>query len=187
VNTVIFVCGVSGVGKTHLLRTFVASQSRVTTLSAGAIIAAARKIADPEFLRSLSQDELMQNQELLIKGFNQAIPGIDADLVLIDGHVLVEQASGGLYQIATDVFRAFCLRGIVHVEDDPSTIAKRRASDQARIRPRRSVEDIMAYQEASRARAITVGIELSVTTQSVRAGDDRELFRILAPFCGSTS
>jgi adenylate kinase len=170
-SPVIFVAGVSGVGKSRLLRAWVTSRPDAHVLSAGGIIGAARQRNDPEFLRSLSSEELTRSQQLLAGGFRQLRPTLKAGLILLDGHVLIEQPGGNLYEIPTQTFRELGVSGVLHLENEVTTIQTRRTGDTQRTRPLRSIQELQAYQQASRGRAQRMADELGVWIRVLSSDD----------------
>src|SRR5262245_54190385 len=123
--TVIAVCGLSGVGKTYLIDEFLAENPDAARLSAGALVAEARQINDPEFLRNLPISELDRSQDLLVAGMPLALARVSAKLVLLDAHTVIDNGDS-LYIVTDAVFAALSPNGIIHVEARPETIARRR-------------------------------------------------------------
>ena len=177
---VVLICGVAGVGKTSLIRDFIARHQWATTLSAGSIIAEARQTSDPEVLRTLPSDELERNQRLLIEGFARILPTIDASLLLLDAHTVVDGANG-LYLVPVHVFVKLQLDGIIHVEAPTSEIYERRRLDTQRKRPNRTASELEEYQRSSMERAFQVGSELKVWVERVNSDQDalRKLLMLL--------
>jgi adenylate kinase len=177
---IIFIAGVSGVGKSRLLQSWASAHSEARVLSAGRIIGEARERLDPEFLRALSTEELTRSQQLLVAGFEQMRTTLTADLIVLDGHVLIERPSGEFYEIPTQTFCELGVHGIVHLENDVATIVGRRIGDSKRARPLRSAEELGAYQQASRVRAQRVADELGVWLRVQSSDDAAALEQVLA-------
>lgn len=170
-NCTVFVCGVSGVGKSHLLRVLVEAHPGIYVISAGGLIAEARKIDDPEFLRALPTEELALNQHLLIAGFLKFRSAHPGRLILVDGHTVIETPSGEFFEVSVDVFAALKISAIIHIDDDPCAIKSRREADPVRKRPLRSSEQIAHYQELSKMRALGIGETLRVQMHSIKSAD----------------
>lgn len=168
--SIIVACGLSGVGKTYLINTFLGANPHAARLSAGAIIAEARKITDPEFLRRLPVNELDRSQQLLIAGFPNMLSALNARLLLLDAHTVIDN-SDELYVVTDAVFAALAPDGIIHVEAEPSVIARQRQMDVERVRPFRSIQVLAEHQQISARRAQEVAARLNVWFASVRAGD----------------
>lgn len=182
---VVLVCGVSGVGKTRLIRSFLASGADAATLSAGAIIADARKIQDPEFLRRLPADELLQSQELLIAGFRKLRPSLSQRLLILDVHTLIDNGRE-LYVIPDAVFSALEPNGIVHVQANPDSIALQRQLDVGRVRPVRSTQELADCQQRSAHRAEQIAEFLGIWSATVLSGDEPTFFKLLARYTDSS-
>lgn len=177
---VVLVCGVAGVGKTSLIRDFVAGRPWAVTLSAGTIIAEARRISDPERLRTLPSNELERSQQLLVEGFSRILPTVAASLLLLDAHTVID-GNDGLYCVPFDVFERLKLDGVIHVEAQSAVIWERRRLDTQRVRPQRSVSDLAEYQRLSAERACQISSRLSTWIGHIEAGDQEQFERLLAP------
>lgn len=176
---VIAIFGLSGVGKTYLINRFVAESEHVERLSAGSIIAEARSIMDPEFLRKLPTNELDRSQELLIAGFPRTLENLTARLLLLDAHTVIDNGSDELYLVADSVFAALRPDGIIHVEAEPRVIARQREADTGRARPYRSVQVLDDQQRVSARRAEEVAAGLGVWCARISSGDVRAFGRLL--------
>jgi adenylate kinase len=177
--TIIVICGLSGVGKTYLINRFVAGNGYAARLSAGSIIAEARNITDPEFLRKLPANELDRSQELLIAGLPRILRNVTAPLVLLDAHTVIDNGSEGLYVVTDAVFAALRLHGIIHVEAEPEVIARQRDADTERARPHRSVKVLSDQQQVSARRAQEVAAGLNVWCARVRSGEVHAFEKLL--------
>lgn len=158
---VIALTGVSGVGKSTLIKTLVASNPH-KHLQASALIKEGRH-ASGDVTVTLDQLRLVdidENQQFLIRGF-QLQAGASTGLVILDGHTVIEQ-DHELTRIDARVFGAIGIDSMIFLADDPESIAKRRRNDTARKRPVPSVDGIRLIQEEARAQAITICRELDI-------------------------
>jgi adenylate kinase len=145
----VIVCGISGVGKTHLIRSVLAQLPNAVTWSASEIIGEARGNTNPEYLHTLPTDELARSQEMLVRSFAQRREEARTPLILLDAHCVLD-TDGGIFEIETQVMRRLAPEAFVHVEDHVGRILERRAQDTQRRRPARSLEQLQQYQDRSR-------------------------------------
>jgi len=146
---VLFVCGISGVGKTHLIRQVLPELQHAVSWTAGEMIGEARENADPEYLRTLPQNELIQSQELLVRSFRRRLDETTAALILLDAHCVLDTEEG-FFEIDTGVIRRLDPMAFIHIEDHVERILERRTADTRKRRPARNAEQLHDYQERSR-------------------------------------
>jgi adenylate kinase len=171
---VVFVCGISGVGKSHLLRRYAELRKDLTVISAGGLITHARAARDRDALRNLSTTDLHESQQLLVDGLRGLLPTISASLLIIDGHALIDNNEDDPYLVPLEVFDSLAPDGLVHIESPPDAIAERRRSDHSRVRPERSIEELTHHQELSAARTLQIGRRLAIPTATCQTGDETE-------------
>jgi adenylate kinase len=147
---VVFVCGISGVGKTHLIRQVLPELPEAVSWTASEIIGEARQNADPEYLRTLPAQELVRSQELLVRGFRARLDTTAAALVLLDGHTVLD-TDEGFFDIDVAVIRRLDPTALIHVEDHVAHILERRTADARKPRPARTAQQLDDYQDRSRA------------------------------------
>lgn len=87
---------------------------------------------------------VLDNQALLIAGFNYEAPSIHGPVVF-DGHSVIDDG-GGLIEIPAEVFAALGLQAICVLQAEPADILTRRQGDGVRPRPMRSIEELSAHQ-----------------------------------------
>jgi adenylate kinase len=168
---VIFVCGISGVGKSYLLRRYAELGNDRVVISAGGLIAHARAARDRDTLRTLSATDLHESQQMLVEGFRGLLPTITAPVLIIDGHALIDNNQNDPYLVPNEVFHALSPNGFVHIESPPDTIAERRRLDVVRQRPDRSIAELTRHQELSAARILDVARHLRVPAATCPSGD----------------
>lgn len=165
----VLVCGVSGVGKTHLIQSSLCQLPGALSWRASEMIGDARETADPERLRTLSMDEIRYSQELLVEGFKirrRAHPG---DLVLLDAHSVID-SDHGLVEIPADIVAHLELSGIIHVSDDIDRIVERRLMDRKRVRPTRTRDHLDTYQARSLKVCQSYQDALGIPLVQIRSG-----------------
>jgi adenylate kinase len=147
--------GLSGVGKSTLIKTLAASVP-LEHLQASALIKEGRQAVGDAVI---TQDQLRlfdidENQNLLIRGFRlkaRAIMG----LIILDGHTVIE-SDDGLTRIDARVFGAIGIDSMIFLADDPEAIAQRRLNDPARKRPVPRVDKLRLIQEVAREHASAI-------------------------------
>jgi adenylate kinase len=147
---VVFVCGVSGVGKTRLIRQVLPQLQEAVSWTASEIIGEARQNTDPEYLRTLPVNELARSQELLVRAFRDRVDAANAAIVLLDGHSVLD-TNEGFFQIDTAIIRRLNPVTFIHIEEHVERIFERRGSDLRKPRPPRTIEQLHDYQDRSRA------------------------------------
>jgi len=166
----ILVCGISGVGKTRLLDDIVKLLPSALVWRASEIIAGARNILDPERLRTLPPTEILRSQALLIQGFEAQRRAFPLSLVLLDAHSVID-ADTGFIEIPVEVVEHFSPSAILNVTADPAHILEQRMADTTRVRPVRSLAQLMEYQRRSIAACQGYSAALSAPLFEVRSGD----------------
>ena len=92
---VIGVFGISGVGKSWLVAKVASCLPGTLHLQGSTLIK--QGLADPsvssEMLRLASGDHIIANQQILVAMFNRVIAAHPSNLVLFDGHLLIDTAA----------------------------------------------------------------------------------------------
>jgi len=159
--------GVSGVGKSTLIRT-VAASVPLEHLQASALIKEGRRVSGDAVL---TQDQLRlvdidENQQFLVRGFRLKA-GTTTKLVILDSHTVIETGAG-LTRIDPRVFGAIGIDSMIFISDDPEAIAKRRREDTARKRPVTSVDGLRSIQEEAQNHAAAICRALGVPVHTFR-------------------
>lgn len=168
------ITGISGVGKTWLLRRVVAAIP-MQVLSASALIQASLTEREGQ---STSHDDLRArniaaNQNALIDAFNQSVDP-QTPLVLVDAHVIIDSPDG-LVHIGPEIFRKLDADFIVFVIDEPQKIHQKRELDEHRSRPKRSVDLLAKHQEMAVEAARQISDDLRIPIYFVSSGDEQSL------------
>jgi adenylate kinase len=158
---VIGVFGVSGVGKTTLIERVLEQERAWVRISAGSLIEQHLPNVTRDSLRTLTTEQIISNQEAIIRGLAEQRKTTDAPLALFDGHLLVDTGRSSL-EVPLDVVRRLELEGMVFVHDVPHHIARRRTSDPKRTCAGRFENEIAEEQVRSRAIAESYASQLRV-------------------------
>lgn len=172
---VIFLAGISGVGKTTFLKKL-ATEIEFQHLTAGTLISNGKSI-EPKDRDAIRFSNLDENQELLISGFHHTRDN-EALVVLIDGHVVIDNGSG-LEKINSNVFKALNIDAMVHLNADTDQIFKNRENDESRARPKLSREQLKDHQEYSILAAYEISKVLDMRCIEINAEDIASIKRLL--------
>lgn len=138
------VFGLSGVGKTTLIETFVRNNPEYLSLQAGTLIK--RGIDNPEKNRDLLRsNDISKNQKILVREYNYEKSLSTSKGLIFDGHMVVD-TDIDLIIIPIGVIKALQLDKIVAVTASGKCILSQRTLDLSRKRPRKSVHAIELQQ-----------------------------------------
>lgn len=168
---VVVVTGISGVGKSWMLKRAFGS-ANVQVLSASDLIS--EEIKKKAEIEPVPKDQLRErdisaNQRSLSDGFARSIDPT-ASVVLLDAHVVIDTPSG-LTLIPSEVFKLIGPDLIVFVSGDAEKISVQRSNDLTRRRPRRSPTELSLQQTIAHDRAAELAQHLGVSFATVKAGD----------------
>jgi adenylate kinase len=175
---VIAFLGISGVGKTTLLRK-VSPQIAFQHLQASALIREGRQYAETadisiDALRNANIDE---NQKFLLIGYDRSVDP-RANLVIVDGHSIIDKPSG-LVEIEAEVFSALGVTRIIFLTDVVEEIFRRRQADTSRNRPARDMKELEKYQSAALVHTLKICCALRVPMCVITPSQSDELERQL--------
>ncbi len=166
---IVAITGMSGVGKSTLLRKL-ASTISFQCLQASALIREARQSERQQLtLDQLRSVDLGQNQRLLVDAFARAADQ-GAQLIILDAHTVIEQ-DDNLILIEPDIFRAIGINSMIVLVDDGTEIVNRRLNDKGRMRPIKSAEQIEREQDRAirHAREICSLLEVPISVFNANA------------------
>ena len=178
---VVAVFGISGVGKTTIIRQWLNGREDALHLQASALIS--QGLTDPsrksEMLRRSSESGILANQGILVEMFRREVIASRAGLVVFDGHLMIDNDEG-LVAIPLAVIAALQPHILVHVEQLPEVIAARRRSDRERSRPVRDTSTLQYHQARSRALCEDYGSKLGIQVAQINGDDQSALNEALA-------
>lgn len=174
---VVAVVGLSGVGKTRVLKEL-SEKIPFLHLQASQIIKneQVRRHGSPSTSEQLRSGQIIDNQRLLISGFEYQTANCDS-LVVFDGHVVID-AGSSIIEIPSSIFKALKCESLVVLTDDPSDLVRRRLADRTRVRPLRSRLQIERQQTRMIEVAQRIACELSIPCCVLSIGDGK-LARII--------
>lgn len=167
---IVAVIGISGVGKTTLLESFIQRHPSVVTVSASDLLKRKLSVNDSEELRTASSAAVKSNQDRLVQAFDDFKRSTPHAHILFDGHAIIDNDEG-VVTIPTEIYKALTPDLIIFVEDDPNLIASRRDADSSRLRPSRSPQQLEDHQTLALNTSIEYGRNLSIPCEIVRSGD----------------
>mgnify|MGYP005989101789 CR=1 FL=1 len=167
--------GISGVGKTTFLKKLT-KQMVFQHVTGGSLIAAARNAAT-DSRDELRYADLGENQRLLIEGFALESDA-NVEVIIVDGHAVIDDGVR-LMKISSDVFKAIGVMAMVHLEADPTRIAKNRSKDKGRSRPSYDADMLGTHQDMSRKSARSIAEKLRVGFHIVTHDDVTHLATLL--------
>lgn len=168
---ILFVAGVHGVGKTtacaevaaRLYGEHYTASGLIKSAKASAIATTGKLVADVD-----------GNQELLISSFKEKVIRAKGQIILLDGHSALRDASNAIQRLPVSVFRSLGVTKIVCFSDSPEAIAARM---QARDNAETKAAEIAELQEAELAQASSVAEQLGVPFSRLQAFDVEGLYR----------
>lgn len=160
-NYVIAVCGLSGVGKSTLIRS-ISSRADFLHWTASELIKAQlnKKAGVENSSEQLRKGDIENNQTILIDGFKEQAQHHEAVIVL-DCHTLIDTPAGIEY-IPSEVFENIGISKFLFLWAEPREIKKRREKDVNRDRPIRSSEQLSDHQSLSLSATIQIATQLKV-------------------------
>jgi len=142
---VVGIFGVSGVGKTTMINAVLATEPHWLRISGGTLIQKKSGTRDRDALRALPGDVILENQMAIVRGVERVRESANAQLILFDGHLVVDNILD-IVQVPFEIVRGLGLAGISFVKDVPNVIRARRLADSSRQRFARTIAQISREQ-----------------------------------------
>ena len=174
------VFGISGVGKTTLIkRIFCRTAQKILHLEGSTLIKEAmNQSVTSEALRSSSSSNIYDNQEKLIAEYWKNIKNKSIEIVVFDGHCLIDNGQE-LVQIPLSVVDRLKLCHLIFVDDNPETIYQRRKEDNSRDRPVSTVNELQQLQNRALLVCEHYHLELKIPLLVISASDENALMRLI--------
>lgn len=170
VCNIIAVFGVSGVGKSTLIKGFIKDHTEYAHIQAGTLIKRALKEVPRDKLRLADPETIIKNQYLLIEEFWKDIREHEHSFVIFDGHSIIDTGSTFI-KVPSDIIQALKPCKIIFIEDDPQHIHSRRKNDTTRNRSKVSVDQIKAEQDTAAKQAKRYAAIMEVPFINIETGD----------------
>lgn len=140
------VFGISGVGKTTLIKDFLQKSEGWSHIQAGSLIKSICQNTDRDKLRLSGKELILSNQKLMVTAFWQKIQFENLSKVIFDGHSIIDTGTE-LLAIPIEIIEALKPTKIVFVRNDPALILDRRLNDVSRDRPVITLDNINKHQD----------------------------------------
>lgn len=164
----IVIAGLSGVGKTYLIEKLMGTSDTFIHFSAGSLIKKRLAFIDRDKLRSLSSNEVLRNQYVLIEQLKEEMLSVLAtQTILFDAHMIIDTESE-VVPIPFDIFEQLNPSKIIFIHDSPEIILDRRDNDSSRDRPQRTSLELTAQQNQSLNMAENYARQLRVDFKSIK-------------------
>ena len=154
-----FVVGVSGVGKTELIRRFVAKHHEFRHLEASKLIREGLNAKKSEQIKFLPKEQIIKNQSILLEGLLEYKQ--KCHHIILDGHLLINN-NQELVKIPLDVVRGIAPHNMVLVTGNPHDIILHRTNDLHRKRHSQTATEIEEIQNNIKHTAIAYCKELGI-------------------------
>lgn len=155
---VVALVGVSGVGKSTLLRKI---EGKVSFLHLQASQLIKDEIAQITVAKPTSEQlrngPVIDNQALLVSAFRRKT-STHSGLIVLDGHTIVDTPEG-LVEIPAAVFAEMNVTHFIVLHDFPGLISERRQADKYRKRPGRTDDELIDHQWRSLAAAARIALK----------------------------
>lgn len=156
-SAVVFICGISGVGKTHLLKALTSQIRSISRVSAGELVGEVAHIGD-EKLRQIELGKRLVPRK------------ISGQTIAIDGH-LVFPREAAFFDVPFEALCALRPDGMIAVKDAATTIFDRRKNDLSREREELPVDLLEEWQKREVAQARRYSKRLGIACREVSATD----------------
>jgi adenylate kinase len=174
---VICVFGVSGVGKSTMLRNYIAFHKHWLQIVVSEVLSEVTQ-QTAESLRKLSSERVQLNQHLAVTRIAAIRAQHTECNVLLDAHCVIDNGVE-LIRVPVSTVRDLQPDLLVHIWDEPLTIKERRENATDRTRPVRTIREIDEYQRAVRETCECYQELLGVKLALVKAGDAQSLSRAI--------
>lgn len=141
---IVAVFGLSGVGKSTLIKNVLENRSDFVRVSGGNLINNYLSTQNRDQLRKLTKSKVLNNQEVLISNFIETKKTLKGKHIIFDGHCLIKNGEA-LTEIPTEVVKRISPNIIIFIDGTAEEVIKRRREDS--LRPNREIETASQIDE----------------------------------------
>jgi adenylate kinase len=179
-HDITIIAGLSGVGKTFIIKKLTHKSDTCVHLSAGSLIKKRLENLDHDQLRKLDANSILANQYLMIEQFKEELRTIDKRFsIILDAHMVIDNDIE-IIEVPYEIFEKLSPKRIIFLSEIAEKIMERREFDNSRKRPIRSISEISEQQNRSIMLAQKYSLQLSIPFIEIRSGDLRALSNVLA-------
>ena len=171
-----FVVGVSGVGKTQMIKRFVAEHHEYIHLEASKLIKQAINAQTSEQLRLLPREKILKNQYLLLQELTRYKQQYNR--IILDGHLLISNDKE-IIPIPLDIVKRIEPYKIILIEGDPNEIFLHRLNDLQKKYPKQTIIEIEKTQNFLEKITIKYCKELKVDFNTLHFYEDEKFRKLL--------
>jgi adenylate kinase len=143
---VIAVFGISGVGKTSIIREYLSEDRSAVHLNAGELLGSSRRNLAHGVASSM--ESIIESQWSIVEKFTSVKNETGRGIILFDAHSVIDR-NGITVPVPVDVIAALGLDGILLVLAKEEEILKRRAKDASKWRPIYPIGKIIHLQRSA--------------------------------------
>lgn len=181
-HNITLIAGISGVGKSYIIKNLCESSHNFVHFSAGSLIKKRKMSLSRDELRLQNTKDILQNQYLLVSQLHEELKLVPmVRHILFDAHMIVDN-DNELLEIPLTIFEQLKPSRIIFLSEEPKIILERRRNDAFRKRPIRSETEILNHQEISKKLVIEYAEILSIPFISTSSNNEIQLKDWLAKY-----
>jgi adenylate kinase len=171
-----FVVGVSGVGKTQMIKRFVAEHQQYIHLEASKLIKQAINAQTSEQLRLLPREQILNNQYSLIQELAKYKQ--QHHRIILDGHLLINNGQE-VVPVPLDIVKKIAPYNIILIQGDSRDIFLHCIKDCKKKRSEKKIFEINREQQYTKKIATNYSIKLGIKFNTIHFSDYTEFKKLL--------
>lgn len=171
-----FVVGVSGVGKTQMIRRFVAEHDEYIHIEASKLIKQAINTQTSEQLRLLPKEQILKNQYLLLQELTKYKQKYRR--IILDGHLLINNDQETI-PIPLDIVKKFLPHKIILIQGNSYDIYLHRINDTDKKHPQQTTTEIDQDQQFLKYISIQYCRELNINFYTLHYSENKKFNDLL--------